>query len=165
MIGEQARTAGRGRGPRRGMIAVACCLVVMLAALMLSGSGQVRLAGLQRGAGGRGSVVSYEQVAALSVSEARSYLSAAGYGSPAPAYGMRIYRVAYRTVGPHGEPVTASGVLVLPTRARRSRRVVAFEHGTLVAKAGAPSVDATSRGQVILLAGAGYAAVEPDYLG
>jgi len=165
-MGRPRRPAAVGGGRRRrATIAVACWLAAALAALLLSSAAQARLTGSPPGDGGRGSVVSYQRAAGLTVSQARDYVRAAGFGSPAPVHGVRIYRITYRTVGIRGEPVRASGVLALPVRHRRYLRVVAFEHGTMVAKADAPSVSATSRGEVVLLAGAGYAAVEPDYLG
>jgi len=114
---------------------------------------------------GRGSVVSYQQVAHMSLRQARRYLHVGGFGSPAARHGVSIYRIVYRTLSAQGRPDTASGVLALPAEPQRVLRVVDFEHGTMVAKADAASVAAGDRREVVLLAGAGYAAVEPDYLG
>lgn len=113
----------------------------------------------------RGSVVSSQQVAHFSVRQARAYLHAAGFGSPAARHGVDIFRIVYRTISPAGKPDTASGVLALPADPRPVLPVVEFSHGTMVAKADAPSVAAGDRAEVTLFAGAGYATVEPDYLG
>jgi dienelactone hydrolase len=113
----------------------------------------------------RGSVVSYAKVAHLSRSQARAYLHAAGYDSPKARRGVIIYRIIYRTISSRGKPDTASGVMALPADSRRTLPTVVFEHGTMAAKADAASVAPDSRAEVMLLAGAGYAAVEPDYLG
>ena len=113
----------------------------------------------------RGTVVSFQQVAHLSLKQARRYQQAVGFGSPAARYGVDIYRIVYRTISEQGRPDTASGVLALPAGPQRVLRVVEFEHGTMVAKADAASVAPGDRGEVVLIAGAGYAAVEPDYLG
>jgi dienelactone hydrolase len=113
----------------------------------------------------RGSVVSYAKVARLSLSKARAYLRAAGYDTPKARSGLTMYRIIYRTISSRGKPDTASGVLALPDNSRRTLPTVVFEHGTMAAKADAASVAPDSRAEVMLLAGAGYAAVEPDYLG
>jgi hypothetical protein len=103
----------------------------------------------------RGSVVSYSKVAHLSLSQARAYLHAAGYDSPTARRGVTIYRIIYRTISSSGKPDTASGVLALPADSRRRLPTVVFEHGTMAAKADAPSVAPGSRAEVMLLAGAG----------
>jgi hypothetical protein len=113
----------------------------------------------------RGSVVSDQRVAQMSWKQVDGYLHAVGFGSPAPRFGVNIYRVVYRTVSPQGKPDTASGVLALPADRQRVVQTVEFGHGTMVAKADAPSVAPDDRGEVTMFAGAGYAAVEPDYLG
>jgi hypothetical protein len=76
-----------------------------------------------------------------------------------------MYRIVYRTISPQGKPDTASGILALPADPQRVVQAVEFGHGTMVARADAPSVSAGDRREVAMFAGAGYAAVEPDYLG
>ena len=141
-------------------------VVAVIGLVAVAAAGLGRAAAQARPAGpGRGTVVSFQQVAHLSLKQARGYQQAAGFGSPAARYGVDIYRIVYRTISVPGRPDTASGVLALPASPQRVLRVVDFEHGTMVAKADAASVALGDRGEVVLLAGAGYAAVEPDYLG
>jgi len=161
-------THRRNRAAAPGNWAARCRAAAVTGGLLLAltASGLAAAAAQAAPVGpGRGSVVSYRHVAHLSLTQARVYLRAAGFGSPAAQHGADVYQIVYRTLSAQGKPDTASGVLVLPTGPQRDLRVVDFEHGTMVAKADAPSVAASDRAEVILLAGAGYAAVEPDYLG
>ncbi|MEV5833959.1 hypothetical protein [Nocardia sp. NPDC052112] len=114
----------------------------------------------------RGEVVSTTPVAQLSAEQATTYLASADMGTPA-RNGVDAYRVVYRTVTPAGDPTTASGLVVLPRTDARRLRVVTYEHGTLVLKSDAPSVNDTraDRARTIMFAAAGYAAIAPDYLG
>jgi Secretory lipase len=114
---------------------------------------------------GRGTVVSSARVAHLSLAQTRQYLQSTGFASPQAKSAVDVYRVVYRTINAQGRPTTASGVVALPQTSKRSLHVVDFEHGTMVAKSDAPSTEADDRGEVTMFAGAGYAAVEPDYLG
>ncbi|MBO2453581.1 hypothetical protein J4573_41280 [Actinomadura barringtoniae] len=118
-----------------------------------------------RGSAGRGAVVSAERVVQMTRAEAAAYTKASGFASPAPRYGVTGYRLVYRTIDPAGRPTTASGLVVLPRNRTRTLRPVSFEHGTMISKAQAPSVSSDTRGEAVLLSSAGYAAVEPDYLG
>jgi dipeptidyl aminopeptidase/acylaminoacyl peptidase len=152
--GKFAATDGSRRARYR--TAAAGLLLLWLAAAGLGGAAAQATSASPT----RGSVVSYAKVARLSLSQARAYLHAAGYDSPTARHGVTIYRIIYRTISSQGKPDTASGVLVLPADSRRTLPTVVFEHGTMVAKAAAPSVAPDSRAEVILLAGAGYAASE-----
>jgi hypothetical protein len=151
-------------GSRRARYRAAAVIGWLVFAVITVGLGSAA-AQVQPAGPSRGSVVSYRQVAHMSLRQARRYLHAGGFGSPAARHGVDIYRIVYRTLSPQGQRDTASGVLALPADPQRVLRVVDFEHGTMVAKADAPSVAAGDRREVVLLAGAGYAAVEPDYLG
>ena len=158
--GNLAATDGSRRARHRTAAAVACCCSGWPPPAWAAAAAQATSA-----SPGRGSVVSYAKVAHLSLSQARAYLHAAGFDSPTARHGVTIYRIIYRTISSQGKPDTASGVLALPADSQRTLPTVVFEHGTMVAKADAASVAPGSRAEVMLLAGAGYAAVEPDYLG
>ncbi|WP_433628895.1 lipase family protein [Nocardia sp. CA-120079] len=114
----------------------------------------------------RGEVVSTTPVTQLSAEQTTTYLASANIGTPA-RNGVDAYRVVYRTVTAEGAATTASGLVVLPRTESRRLRVVTYEHGTLVLKSDAPSVNDTraDRARTIMFAAAGYAAVAPDYLG
>jgi hypothetical protein len=161
----------RGRGRRYGSAAVigGVALAVATASLGSASLSSAAAASNQTSGPGadwnRGSVVVSQKVADFSLAQARRYLHSRGFGSPAARHAVVIYRIVYRTVSAQGKPDIASGVLALPAGSQRDLQVVEYGHGTMVAKADAPSVSAGDRGEVTMFAGAGYAAVEPDYLG
>ncbi|WP_019632885.1 alpha/beta hydrolase family protein [Actinomadura atramentaria] len=115
----------------------------------------------------RGTVVSAERVQNLSAGKVRTALADDGIDASRVRYGVTAYRIVYRTIDVAGRPTTASGLLVLPRDGERNRlRVVAYTHGTMATRSAAPSVDDGGRSdEGLLFASAGYAAVEPDYLG
>lgn len=82
-------------------------------------------------------------------------------------YGVRTYRLVYRTTGATGQPTTASGLVALPITGARRLATVSFGHGTEVYKPDAPSTsdDIFVIGPALTFASAGFAAVAPDYLG
>jgi hypothetical protein len=116
---------------------------------------------------GRGRVVSVKKIGGLSQRQTASYLTTMNFGSPAPRYGVDEYAVVYQTITPNGAPTTASGLLVLPRSHSRTVRTVAYEHGTNATKKDAATTSAESydRAATVLIAGAGFGAVAPDYLG
>ncbi|GIF22791.1 hypothetical protein BJ973_000850 [Actinoplanes tereljensis] len=82
-------------------------------------------------------------------------------------YGVRTYRLIYRTTDATGRPTTASGLVALPINNRKTLRTVSFGHGTSIYKLDAPSTsdDVFLIGPALTFASAGFAAVAPDYLG
>src|SRR5258708_8886269 len=131
---KRERSARRDWSLGRGMIGIVGCLALtvgLLAATIPGRAGAVARPIASAGGHGRGTVISYQRVARLSVQAARGYLDAAGFGSPAPPHGVSIYRIVYRTVSPAGEPATASGGLALPARHARRLRVVGVQHRPL----------------------------------
>jgi hypothetical protein len=116
----------------------------------------------------RGRLVSVTPLRALGTPSAvRAELTADGF-DPAPArYGVRSYRLVYRTVGQHGRPATASGLLVLPIGGQHRLSLVSFTHGTEVYRGDGPSMSPSGfePGPAYTYASAGFAAAAPDYLG
>ncbi|MEV6768850.1 alpha/beta fold hydrolase [Nocardia sp. NPDC051030] len=103
----------------------------------------------------------------MSTEETAAYLSQGKFDTPV-RNGVDAYRVVYRTIAPDGSPTTASGLVVLPRTDSPRLRVVTYEHGTLVLKTDAPSVNSRTRpdqARTIMFAATGYAALAPDYLG
>lgn len=143
------------------MAAVAALTVAVTLGAGLSASAAAPCAGAVRG-----DVVAVMPLVRLAPDDAAAMLDASGYAVPAPRYGVGLYRVVYRTPGADGEPTRASGLLVLPDGGGRRLRVVSYDHGTMVSKDDAPSVDdSDARAAAVLFAVRGYAAVAPDYLG
>jgi hypothetical protein len=81
--------------------------------------------------------------------------------------GVDAYRLTYATVGVGGAATTATGLVLLPRNGRRVLPTVSYAHGTMAARADAPSrtLDGLAGAEALLFAGAGYATVVPDYLG
>ena len=94
-------------------------------------------------------------------------LKADGFNPATDRYGVRTYRLVYRTVDAHGRPTTASGLLALPIGGPRNLPVVSFTHGTEVFRGDAPSEQPTGfePGPAYTYASAGFAVSDPDYLG
>jgi hypothetical protein len=82
-------------------------------------------------------------------------------------FGSDAYRLTYATIGADGAPTTATGLVLLPRNGQRRLRTVSYAHGTMAARADAPSrsLDSLAGASALLFAGAGYATVAPDYLG
>jgi pimeloyl-ACP methyl ester carboxylesterase len=83
-----------------------------------------------------------------------------------PEFDVEVHRVIYATVDAHGNDTEASGVVVIPSDATHALGIASYQHGTLLRKSRAPSVYEDGERLIALgLAGAGYLAVAPDYLG
>ncbi|KUM97619.1 hypothetical protein AQI88_06770 [Streptomyces cellostaticus] len=166
--GKNARTPGDiqpGRRIRRtGVVAAVALLAgVAVAPAAVAGGGQQ---GRETGNGKkRGEVVSVVPVARHSRAEVARGLEKLGVGTDSLRYGVRAYRVTYRTVDPYGRPTTATGLLTLPTGGGRTLGLVSDSHGTMTTRDYAPSVSEDARAQSYLFASAGHAVAAPDYLG
>lgn len=116
----------------------------------------------------RGQLVSSTRLATLPTrSDVDRRLTADRFDPGTDRYGVRAYRLVYRTVDPLGRPTTASGLLALPINNRTHLRTVSFAHGTEVLRQDAPSTstDGFLTAPAITFASAGFATVAPDYLG
>ncbi|MFF8590323.1 alpha/beta hydrolase family protein [Streptomyces sp. NPDC015220] len=113
----------------------------------------------------RGQLLAVTPVAAHGRAEVVRYLAAVPMATDPVRYGVRAYRLTYRTVDPHGRPTTATGLLTLPEGGGRRLSLVSDTHGTMVDRAYAPSVAEDGRAQSYLFASAGHAVAAPDYLG
>jgi hypothetical protein len=97
----------------------------------------------------------------------KTELTADGFATGAVRYGVRTYRLVYRTVSATGQPTTASGLLAVPVSRAHRLSVVSFAHGTEVYRGDAPSMEAHGfeTASAFTYSSAGFATVEPDYLG
>ena len=105
-------------------------------------------------------------IARLSATRTARLVRSQGLPARRARHGVSAYRLRYETVGVDGAPASASALLVLP-RGRRRLATVAYEHGTLVRRADAPSqgLDSFASTAAVLYGAAGFATVAPDYLG
>jgi hypothetical protein len=96
-----------------------------------------------------------------------AYLTGDNFDPGTDRYGVRTYRLVYRTTSATGKPTTASGLVALPINGDRRLRTVEFGHGTEIYRGDAPSTsdDLFLTGPATTFASAGFAAVAPDYLG
>ncbi|MEU9047712.1 MULTISPECIES: alpha/beta hydrolase [unclassified Kitasatospora] len=117
--------------------------------------------------GFRGEVVSVVPVSDLGTAQTAAFLAGMGVDAAGVKYGVRGYRITYRTITPQGGPTTATGLLVLPQDGRHGRLdLVSDTHGTMVNRADAPSAgQGFGRLSPYLQASAGRAVAAPDYLG
>jgi hypothetical protein len=116
----------------------------------------------------RGQLVSVTPLRSLpTVAAVRSELTGDDFDASSVRFGIRSYRLVYRTVDAFGRPTTASGLMVLPDRRARQLSVVSYDHGTESSRKDAPSESPTGSepAPAYTFASAGFAAVAPDYLG
>lgn len=150
------------------LVAATACLTVALGGPVLAAQ-QPEPAGSSAGSRANGHRLVAEPVhlRTLSKTETVNALQDAGFDADHVDYGVKLYRLVYRTTGVHGEPTIASGLIVLPDNDRRRLRMVSFTHGTEVYKGDGPSQGTNdfANSPPIAFAAAGFAAVSPDYLG
>lgn len=137
------------------------------AALLLAGAAGVpAAAAAQRHTEHRGTLVSVTPVADHDAGRLREFLAGRDIATGPVRYGVRAYRLTYRTVDPYGKPTTATGLLTLPKGGAQRLDLVSDTHGTMVNRAYAPSVSEDfGRVPSYLNASAGRAVAAPDYLG
>ncbi|MYZ16062.1 MULTISPECIES: alpha/beta hydrolase [unclassified Streptomyces] len=185
MDAERTNTANpnpaRARSARRGGAALAALTLAGLAGLTSApaAQGAEGAEGTQGAAtrpavahrADRGALLDVTPVADLSRAEVAAFLRKGEFGTETVRYGVRAYRLTYRTVDTEGRPTTATGLFVLPrtdsgTRRHRALDLVSDARGTMVHRDYAPSVaEDSGRLSPYLHAAAGKAVAAPDYLG
>ncbi len=138
-----------------------------MAALHLAGFALAPVAtAAERDTAHRGALVSVIPVAERGAGQVREFLAGRDIATDPVRYGVRAYRLTYRTVDPYGKPTTATGLLSLPRGGALRLDLVSDTHGTMVDRAYAPSVsEDLGRVPSYLNASAGRAVAAPDYLG
>lgn len=83
-----------------------------------------------------------------------------------PQYDVESFKITYTTTDAFGQPDTATGLLSLPSQDALVLPVALYNHGTIASADLAPSVPGVrERFAVQGLAGSGFIALAPDYLG
>ncbi|MFF0015144.1 alpha/beta hydrolase [Streptomyces sp. NPDC005374] len=114
----------------------------------------------------RGELVSVTPVADRDAGAVRAFLGGQDVAADSVRYGVRGYRLTYRTADPYGGPTTATGLLTLPKGGAHHLDLVSDTHGTMVDRDYAPSASEDfGRVPSYLNASAGRAVAAPDYLG
>jgi hypothetical protein len=85
-------------------------------------------------------------------------------GLPDAQYDTRYYKLTYRTLDPHRQVTTATGMLGVPVGATNPP-VVSLQHGTVTERTDVPSRYTTGDNHSVLFTGSGYLMVAADYLG
>jgi hypothetical protein len=114
----------------------------------------------------RGALLSSHRISRLSTADAKHLLHALTLPGAHVRYSVDAYRLRYATFGVDGRPTSATGLVALPRTARRLP-TVSYAHGTMAARADAPSasLDSLAGASVMLFASSGFPTVAPDYLG
>ena len=163
MSDETRKYPGKGLSwrTRRGLAGAAALLLAGLAATPVAAAG-----GGEAHPAPRGDLLSVTPVADRDAGQVRSSLTGRDVDADVVRYGVRAYRLTYRTVDPHGAPTTATGLLTLPEGGAHRLDLVSDTHGTMVDRDYAPSVSEDfGRIPSYLNASAGRAVAAPDYLG
>ncbi|SEL85042.1 lipase family protein [Parapedobacter koreensis] len=116
-------------------------------------------------------LISEEEAAQVSVEEIK-----ARFPNPAAALliasDVTAYRVTYKTQFPAGNPIEASGLVIIPKNKTENLTLLGFQHGTITADNEAPSsylpngnMEAYVAGTVGASLAKGYIVVMPDYIG
>jgi pimeloyl-ACP methyl ester carboxylesterase len=87
-----------------------------------------------------------------------------------PLYGMKLYRIRYKSVVPEwdNKPTIASGLLAIPDVAMDSFPMISYQHGTVFERTSVPSVPDSSMETRLMLAqygSQGYIVIGADYFG
>jgi hypothetical protein len=138
-----------------------------LAAVMAAGTALVTVNTATAAEGVRGQIVSMTRLRVLSDAKVTKKLTSAGFDASSVRYGVRTYRLVYRTIDARKRPTTASGLLAVPINAPRRATMVSFAHGTALSRADAPSMQPSGfePAATYTYASAGFVTVAPDYLG
>lgn len=112
---------------------------------------------------------SYETIQTLTKEEIQNLAVPGGLYPPAFAayvsYGVKAIRINYHTVGLEGEPLIASGALLIPVTTDQLP-MLSFQHGTLSHPSEAPSLfQSAYTEQLTFFASTGFNTALPDYLG
>ncbi|MEU1478023.1 alpha/beta hydrolase [Streptomyces sp. NPDC005760] len=163
-MSDETRTSHGSRASRRtrrGLAAAAALLLAGLAAAPVAAAAGERTQQTRRG-----DLVAVTPVADRDAGQVRSFLAGWDVDADGVRYGLRAYRLTYRTVDPYGAPTTATGLLTLPRGGGHRLDLVSDTHGTMVDRDYAPSASEDfGRMPSYLNAAAGRAVAAPDYLG
>ena len=112
---------------------------------------------------------SYITITSLTKEEIQASITEGGLFPPAVAafvqFGVRAVRIHYHTIGVNGEPLIASGALLVPI-SNEAMPMLSFQHGTLANASEAPSLfQSVYTDQLTFFASTGFVTALPDYIG
>ena len=91
-------------------------------------------------------------------------------GVNTPHFGMKLYRVRYKSIVPewNNKPTISSGLLAIPETTTDSLPMISYQHGTVFEKTSVPSIPDSSMETRLMLAqygSQGYIVIGADYHG
>lgn len=110
-----------------------------------------------------------ELVAEVNLADIKTRLPQA---APLISSSVKAYKISYKTQLPGGNPINASGLIIVPDQTSKSLTLLGFLHGTITTQDEAPSaykqagnMEAYIGGTVGASLAKGYIVVMPDYIG
>ncbi|SFK24244.1 Secretory lipase [Nitrosomonas aestuarii] len=117
---------------------------------------------------GRGAVLSVKLMEIKTVDQIAIEYPFTALAGLNPRYDVAVYRVGYQTQDAFGNLTAASGVIGTPIGIPTGAPLLSFQHGTIIKRDHAPSVNPEESGTdlaLFLMGTRGYLTVAPDYLG
>jgi pimeloyl-ACP methyl ester carboxylesterase len=114
-----------------------------------------------------GDLVSFGEIITLQAAQLNQQFALLGLTGVTASGTVTCYKLSYGTPDVSNALVTASGLVCLPSAKSGGNPVISYQHGTIFQDSEAPSSFITSSEAVVgvVLAGIGYIAVLPDYIG
>jgi Secretory lipase len=135
-----------------------------------AGNGNFQLTDAQpvRLSDGRGAVLSITHTETRTAGQIRSNYPFAVLAGVEMRFDVAIYTITYQTLDAFGNITPASGVIGVPVGIQTGAPLLSFQHGTIIHRDHAPSVNSAETGADIalfLMGASGYLTLVPDYLG
>jgi hypothetical protein len=114
-----------------------------------------------------GDLVSFNEIITLQAAQLNQQFALLGLTGVTASGTVTCYKLVYGTLNVSNAVIAASGLLCLPSAKSGGNPVISYQHGTIFQDSEAPSSFITSSEAVVgvVLAGIGYIAVLPDYVG
>ena len=114
-----------------------------------------------------GDLVSFNELITFQAAQLNQQFALLGLTGVTASGTVTCYKLSYGTPDVSNAIITASGLVCLPSAKTGGNPVISYQHGTIFQDSEAPSSFITSSEAVVgvVLAGIGYIAVLPDYIG
>lgn len=119
-------------------------------------------------ADGRGTILSVAHKETRTAGQIRGNYPFAILAGVNMRFDVAVYTITYQTLDAFGNITSASGVVGVPVGIQTGAPLLSFQHGTVIRRDHAPSVNPVETGADIalfLMGSSGYLTLVPDYLG
>jgi pimeloyl-ACP methyl ester carboxylesterase len=142
-------------------------LSLLLATILLYGCGSKSSDNGSQAPTAAGELVSFGEIATFDTAQLNQQFAILGLTGITASGSVTCYKLSYGTPDVSNVLITASGLVCLPSAKSGGNPVISYQHGTIFQDSEAPSSFIQSAEAVvgIVLAGLGYIAVLPDYVG